>query len=255
MEKMKIIGVIPARYASSRLPGKPLLDIGGKPMIWWVYQQAKKVAELDEVYVATDDERIAAVCREHDMPFIMTSDTHQTPADRIHEVSEKVRADLYVEINGDEPLIVPATIRAVIPGNLTKDKPFVASLYSRITNPIDAIDTTNLKVVVGQRGLGLYISRIPIPFPKGSLDFEYKKYIGIVAFNKIALDEYAGLPRGEIESAEDIDLLRFIENGIPVLFLKVECKTISVDTYKDLERVRELVRYPPPPPGTGVAHG
>jgi 3-deoxy-manno-octulosonate cytidylyltransferase (CMP-KDO synthetase) len=257
MKKTRIVGVIPARYASSRFPGKPLADIHGKPMIWWVYQQAKKVAELDEVIVATDDERIRDAVESFGGHTLMTSNKHPTPADRIHEVSEKASADLYVEINGDEPLIDPDIIRAVIPISLNKNKPFIASLYSRIKTPIDAIDPTNIKVVIGRRGLGLYVSRSPIPFPKGSLDFEYKKYIGIVAFNKRALDEYVALPRGEIESAEDIDLLRFIENGIPVVFSEVECKTISVDTTKDLECVRELICCDPPPVSScaGVANG
>lgn len=99
---MKIIGVIPARYKSSRFPGKPLVDICGKPMIWWVYQQAKKVPEFDEVYVATDDDRIEAACKEHDMKVIMTSDKHETGSDRVAEVATKVEGDLFVNIQGDE---------------------------------------------------------------------------------------------------------------------------------------------------------
>ena len=111
---MKIIGVIPARYKSSRFPGKPLVDICGKPMIWWVYQQAKKVPEFDEVYVATDDDRIEAACKEHDMKVIMTSDKHETGSDRVAEVATKVEGDLFVNIQGDEPVINPEMIQEVI---------------------------------------------------------------------------------------------------------------------------------------------
>jgi 3-deoxy-manno-octulosonate cytidylyltransferase (CMP-KDO synthetase) len=234
---MKVIGVIPARYASSRFPGKPLADIHGKPMIWWVYQQAKKTISFSSVVVATDDQRIFDACQSYDISVVMTSADCPTPANRIHEISCKIDADLYVEINGDEPLIEPETIESVIPPGVADNQPYVGSLYSIITDAIDAIDPTNLKVVVSHNGYGMYVSRSPIPFPKGSLNFTYKKYIGIVAFNKSALDFYAATPRGEIEIAEDMDLLRFIENGIPVHFGEVDCKTISVDTEKDLLKV------------------
>jgi 3-deoxy-manno-octulosonate cytidylyltransferase (CMP-KDO synthetase) len=215
-------------------------------MVWWVYQRAKQALELSDVIVATDSERIAEACHDLDMKVVLTSAAHATPADRIHEVSDKIGADLFVEINGDEPLIAHETISSVIPSGIDNDLPFVAGLYSVITAPVDAIDPTNLKVAVSRQGLGLYISRLPIPFPKGSSDFEYKKYVGVVAFNKKALDIYVELPRGELESAEDMDLLRFIENGIPVRFSRVDCEAVSVDTQKDLEIARRLLAPPPP---------
>ena len=132
---MKIIGVIPARYKSSRFPGKPLVDICGKPMIWWVYQQAKKVPEFDEVYVATDDERIEAACDEHHMKVIMTSDKHETGSDRVAEVATKVDGDLFVNIQGDEPVINPEMIQEVISIFLEDETVTFGSLKKEITDP------------------------------------------------------------------------------------------------------------------------
>lgn len=238
---MKIIGIIPARYKSSRFEGKPLADICGKPMIWWVYQQVKKVNELNEVYVATDDERIAEVCKSFGMNVIMTSDNHKTPTDRIHEVSDKISADIYLSINGDEPLIDPKTIKAVIPTKINDDI-FVANIITTIEDPVEVIDFTNLKVVTNELGEGIYISRSPIPYPKGSMDCQYKKHVGVYAFNKKALDFYVSTPRGKVETVEDIDLLRYIENNLKIKFIDVNCHTLSVDTPKDLERVIEVVK-------------
>lgn len=208
---MKIIGIIPARYKSTRYEGKPLADICGKPMVWWTYQQAKKVIGLDEVYVATDSEIIEKVCKEHGVNVIMTSDQNKTPTDRIYEVSTKFDADFYISINGDEPLIDPKTIEAVIP-NEKKRNEYVANIITTIKDPVEVIDFTNLKVVTNDIGRGIYISRSPIPYPKGSMYCEYKKHVGVYAFNKKALEFYHNTKRGTLETIEDIDLLRFIEN-------------------------------------------
>lgn len=239
---MNIIGIIPVRYKSTRFEGKPLANIYGKPMIWWVYSQAKKVTELNDIYVATDDERIEKVCRELSMKVIMTSQENNTPNDRIYEVSQKIDADLYLAILGDEPLIEPEAIASIIPTNIDKDKVYVANLMTEIKDPIEVIDTTNLKIVTNKEGKGLYISRSPIPYPKGSLDFKYKKFVGVSLFTKSALDLYNILPRGILEKAEDNDFLRFIENGIDVWFIDVITKSLSVDTKKDLEKVKEIIK-------------
>lgn len=238
---MKIIGIIPARYKSTRFEGKPLADICGKPMIWWVYQQVKKVKELNEIYVATDDKKIEEICKKFDMNVILTSNSHKTPTDRIHEVSDKIEADIYLSINGDEPLIDPKTIKAVIPNKKTHDL-FVANIITTIEDPVEVVDFTNLKVVANDLGEGIYISRSPIPYPKGSMECQYKKHVGVYAFNKKALDFYVTTPRGKVETIEDIDLLRYIENNIKVQFIDVDCHTLSVDTPKDLERVIEIIK-------------
>lgn len=148
---MKVVGIIPARFKSSRFEGKPLADILGKPMIWWVYNQVTKVKSLDEIYVATDDERIKKVCDRFHMNVIMTSDQHQTPTDRIHEVSDKINADIYLSINGDEPMIDPKTIEAVIPNNQPKEL-YVANIITTIEDAAEVVDPTNLKVVANEMG-------------------------------------------------------------------------------------------------------
>lgn len=237
---MNIIGIIPARYKSSRFEGKPLADIHGKPMVWWVYEQAKKVKGLDKVIVATDDDRIADVCKKYKMDYIMTSVDNKTPTDRIYEVSTKIDADYYISINGDEPLISPTVVEKVIPKN-KKEKPYVANLMTPIDNPVEAVDPTNLKIVTNDKGEGVYISRAAIPYPKGSMDFEYMKHVGVYAFDKEALKFYHDTKRGSLETVEDIDLLRYIENHVNIDFIKVKSNSLSVDTPKDLEEIRRII--------------
>jgi 3-deoxy-manno-octulosonate cytidylyltransferase (CMP-KDO synthetase) len=238
---MKIVGIIPARYASTRFPGKPLADIHGKPMVWWVYQQAVKSKRINDVLIATDDIRIADVCRQLDIPVMMTSDKHETPTDRMHEVSESITSDLYIGINGDEPLIEPQAIDAAIPDTVLFDEPYAASLATPMYDPIEVIDPTNIKVVLSKDGKLLYMSRAAIPFPKGSLNYTYKKFVGMHIYNKAALDFYVRTLRGPLEKMEDVDLLRFPENGIDVKFVCMECNNISVDTTKDLEKGRLII--------------
>jgi len=234
---MKIIGVIPARYGATRFPGKPLADIHGKPMIWWVYQQAKKVAEFDEIYVATDDERIKTACNEHYMCFIMTRNNHYTMSSRIHEVSEKIDADVYVVVNGDEPLIDPNVISAVIPETL--ENFYANNLMTAMNDPVEVIDVTNIKVVCGEDMNALFMSRAPVPYPKATLDFKYFKHLGVVAYSKEALEFYVSTPKGRNESIEDIDYLRFIEHQKPFKMIEVISDSLSVDTPKDLEYVKQ----------------
>ncbi len=240
---MNIIGVIPARYASSRLPGKPLADICGKPMIWWVYQQVIQVTEFSQVLVATDDDRIASVCREYQMPYLMTGVDTPNHIHRIWEVTEKIPSDYYVSVNGDEPLINPDNIRQALKAipNEATDGPFFGSVYRELSDPAETIDLANVKIVLGKNGQCLYQSRLPIPSTKGSLDFKYKKAIGIECFNKTALDFFVSTPPGTMELIEDIDHLRFLENGIPIYYTKIDSESLSVDTMKDLEKVRYII--------------
>ena len=238
---MKVIGIIPARYKSTRFEGKPLANICGKPMIWWTYQQAKKVKGLDEIYVATDDSRIEDMCKKYNIKSIMTSEKNLTPTDRIYEVSTVFDADYYISINGDEPLIEPGTIQAVIPSGINNEI-YVANIITEIKDPVEVIDFTNLKVVTNDDGDGIYISRSPIPYPKGSMNYKYKKHVGVYAFNKKALEFYHGTKRGTLEKIEDIDLLRYIENFVKINFINIECHTLSVDTPKDLIRVEDIIK-------------
>ncbi|MEG0692365.1 MAG: 3-deoxy-manno-octulosonate cytidylyltransferase [Oscillospiraceae bacterium] len=237
---MEVVGVIPARYDSSRMPGKPIVDICGKPMIWWVYNQVKKVQSLEQVCVATDDLRIQEVCDFYDIPVVMTSKNHPDHIARVQEVSDKIAADYYLCINGDEPLIDPVSIQKIIPSNRCEEFYFGGAMRV-LTSPAQTIDSANLKVVVNQENRCLYLSRTPVPYPKGALTFNYNKYVGIECFNKVALDFFVHTPMGVVEKIEDIDHLRFIEHNKPLLFSYVESDSISVDTIKDLYYVKTII--------------
>ena len=239
---MKIIGVIPARYASTRFPGKPLADICGKPMIWWVYQQLKKVKELKEVYIAIDDKNLADELQRLNIPYIMTKDTHKTHLDRLAEFVEHIDADFYINVNGDEPLIDPINIAKLLPSSNVNPKNFYfANAMTYIKNPIECVDNARIKIVTDVDGYGLYMARTPIPYPKGNSDFKYKKFVGIQCFSKSAL-EFCGITeRGEVESIEDIDEYRFLEHGKKIKFIEVLADSFSVDTPKDLEKVRKII--------------
>lgn len=243
---MKIIGVIPARYKSSRFPGKPLADICGKPMIWWVYQQCRKVEDFDAVYVATDDARIFSVCETLGINAMMTSDAHRTGTDRIGEVARKVPADLIVNIQGDEPLLEPSTIRAAIMPFYTKPDLMVSNLMTKINNPVDVVNFTVPKVITNKDGIGVYLTRSTAPYPKGSLEYSYYKQVCVYGFKPQALDFYCdyGIKYGKakIEAIEDIEILRFIENGYKVQYIEVDSETVAVDTPNDLEKVRAIVK-------------
>ena len=238
---MKVIGIIPSRYASTRFPGKPLADICGKPMIWWVYNQAKKVKEIDELIVATDDERIVEACKQYDINVVMTSNNHNTPTSRLYEISTRFDADYYVFIGGDEPLIEPEAISSVINSALeTKEE--VTNAMTTIKTAPEVIDFTNIKIVTNTKGYALYTTRSPLPYPKGGLDFDYKKFVGIGVFSKNALKVYNDTPKSKLEKIEECDLMRFIELNIPIKMVDVDYYDVSVDTKKDLEFVIELIK-------------
>lgn len=239
---MKIIAIIPARYKSSRFPGKPLADICGKPMIWWVYNQVKKVAQIDEIYVATDDQRIADTCNNESIPFVMTRDNHNSSTERVYEVAQKIDSNLYIVINGDEPLIDPKIIEAIIPTQNPQTSPYVANLMTLIEKPSEVVDFTNIKVVVDSDSNALFMSRSPIPYPKASIDYDYYKHVGVLIYDKEALKFFSETPKGFNEKIEDVNELRFIEHGIKLKMINVVAHSLSVDTPKDLEHVRSIIK-------------
>ena len=227
MNHMKIIGVIPARYKSSRFPGKPLVDICGKPMIWWVYQQAKKVKEFDEVYIATDDERIKAACEEHTMNVIMTSDKHETGSDRVAEVAAKVEGDLFVNIQGDEPVINPEMIREVISIFLEDETVTFGSLKKEITDPDEIRATSTVKVVTDQKGDAMYFSRSVIPsnVKDGNLARVFR-HVGIYAYKR----------------GEGIEPLRAMERGYKMRLKETKHSSIGVDLPEHIEKVERVIK-------------
>ena len=239
---MKIICVIPARYKSSRFPGKPLADIHGKPMIWWVYRRAAQVPDFAQVLVATADGRIMDACKSLDMPCILTSDAHPTGTDRVGEVASRVPADLYVNVQGDEPLISPATIFRAIDPSRAADPPEVTNLMTEIKKTSDLASATVPKVVTNARGDAMYLSRSAVPFPKDPIGVRYFKQVCVYGFTPASLAFFcAHADKGPAERAEDIELLRFIEHGIRVRMLEVEQDTVAVDTPSDLKIVRGLL--------------
>lgn len=234
---MKIICVIPARYKSTRLPGKPLALISGKPMIYWVYKNASRVFE--HVYVATDDKRIEKECRKLGLNCIMTKSTHATGTDRVAEVAEKIKGDLYINVQGDEPLLDPEIMRAVVPP-FEDPEVQVVNLIGRIKDCSEVINPTIPKVVVNDEGWGVFTSRSPIPFPQKETDIGYYKQVCVYGFRPEALEFFKNTERGRIEKCEDLEILRFIEHGRKVKYVGVESDNIAVDTPKDLERVRKI---------------
>ncbi len=238
---MKIVGMIPARGGSTRFFNKPLALICGHPMIWWVYKHSKEVKEFDEVYVATDSEEIKALCEGFGAKVVMTSKDHDTATERLYEFSQKVDADLYVMVNGDEPVIQAKDIVKCIPEKLSSDDFYVSNLMTDFTDPVEVVDATNLKIVTNKDGIALFISRSPIPYPKGTINYTYNKFVGVGAFTKKALDFYHNTERGPIEKIEENDSFRFIENRKDIYYINAHCKTLSVDTPKDIEKVSEYL--------------
>lgn len=240
---MRIIGIIPARYGSTRLPGKPLIDICGRPMIWWVYNRTRNTRKIDEIYVATDDTRIELECMKYHIPVVMTSGSHPTAAQRLYEVSRTIDADLYIQINGDEPLIDTNAITAAIPSELCTEREFGTNIITNISNTVELMDPSNIKVVFGEDMNARYMSRTPIPYPYKSIKFDYYKHVGIIGYNKKMLEFYANSKPGRFETIEGIDTLRFIDYGKQLKLIYVpQCLSFSVDTEKDLEIVRERMK-------------
>lgn len=238
---MKVIGVIPARYRSSRFPGKPLADICGKPMIWWVYHQCLKVPRLDEIYVATDDERIWEACVYYQMGVIMTSDVHKTGSDRVGEVASKVEGDLFINIQGDEPLIDPREIDELID---IFDDPVVdfGTLRTRITDPDEIEAYSTVKVVCDKNGDALYFSRDVIPSNKkdGPMARVFR-HVGIYAYKKDFLLKFVKMSQTELELGEGIEPLRAMENGYKIRVKETRFQSIGVDLPEHIQLVEEEI--------------
>lgn len=238
-----IVGVIPARYASSRFPGKPLTNICGKPMIYWVYQQAKKAKGIDEVYVATDDVRIVEECNKYSMNVLITSTNHSTGTDRLGEVAQHIYADYYINIQGDEPLIEPETIEKVVDRILSDNSVDIVNSMTLIKEKKDIESDSCVKVVTNCNNRLVYFSRLPIPYPKNGQVINYYKHLGLYALKREALVWFSNQERGKIEKIEDIEMMRFLENGYSIEVVDVQSDTIAVDRPDDVKRVEaEMIK-------------
>lgn len=239
---MKVIGVIPARFKSSRFPGKPLVDILGKPMIWWVYQQCLKVKELDELYVATDDERIQQACQQYGMNVIMTSDSHKTGSDRVGEVATKVEGDLFINIQGDEPVLPPEMVQDVI-RIFDDESVYFGSLRKQITDEDEIKAQSTVKVVVDKNEDALYFSRnvIPSNIKDGKLARTFR-HVGIYAYKRDFLLKFVNMPQTELELGEGIEPLRAMENGYRIRVHETQYSSIGVDYPEHVALVEKAIK-------------
>lgn len=241
---MKVVAVIPARYKSSRFPGKPLADICGKPMVQWVYGEAKKAGCFDRVIVATESDIIVNECRQRGMDVIMTSDRHPTGTDRVAEVAQKVDADVYVIIMGDEPLIKAEDERRLV-DSLNEKEADAVMLTEKFKYPVDVANMTTIKLAINDDGYLIFMSRAVIPYPKESLGYPIYKNVGCYALRKEALEFFLHTKPGNIERAEGIELLRLLENHKKVLTVEIDSESMAVDTQKDLDRIRAVMEKCP----------
>jgi 3-deoxy-manno-octulosonate cytidylyltransferase (CMP-KDO synthetase) len=245
MEKQptSVLGVIPARLASTRLPRKVLRTIAGRPMLAWVYDAARACPQLDSVLIATDSEEVADLCRANNWPFQLTSSDLSSGTDRVHAVAQQIHADIYVNIQGDEPLLKPEHLTALL-------RPFsqahveVSTLKVRCT-PANITNPNAVKVVTAADGRALYFSRATIPYDRDARDNaspQYWKHIGLYAYRKAALDRFPTLPTSILEQAERLEQLRFLENNITIHVEPTDYDTIGVDTEEDLKHVETILQ-------------
>ncbi len=253
----KVIAIIPARWASSRFPGKPLAEIRGKPMIQWVVEQAGKARSVSQVIVATDDERIVKTVNHFGGTAVMTSENHISGTDRIAEVAEKLDCDIVVNVQGDEPLIPPENIDLMLSPMLSEEAVLVSTLMMRIKIAEEMFDPNITKVVVDRQGNALYFSRAPIPYnrdewPQGGLkkeggDFPQDtsimgyKHMGLYAYRKSFLMEFSRLNPSKLETLEKLEQLRILENGISIRVVETDKNSIGVDRKEDLAAVEKML--------------
>ncbi|MBR3729943.1 MAG: 3-deoxy-manno-octulosonate cytidylyltransferase [Bacteroidales bacterium] len=248
---MKVVGIIPARYASTRFPGKPLALIKGKPMIQRVYEQALK-SKLDAVVIATDDVRIADAVMDFGGQYVMTSPNHRSGTDRCCEALDllKTKYDAVVNIQGDEPFIDPKQIDLLVDLIVRDDTP-LASLAKRIDDADELFSPNAVKVVVNQEGNAMYFSRNPIPFMR-NIDRDewlakgrFYKHIGIYAYKADVLRQVARMEPSALEQAESLEQLRWLENGLAIRMALSDAENISIDTPDDLHRAEQYAQTKP----------
>lgn len=238
----KVLAVIPARYASTRFPGKVIEPIGGKPLVVHVYERTQMAQLVSETVVATDDERVVEALRPFGVRIAMTRAEHPSGTDRVAEVAAGSRAEIVINVQGDEPLIDPATIDETLRPLLDDSDAVMSTARRRITDPERVGNPNVVKVVCDLRGRALYFSRSPIPFVRGAENDCHWQHIGIYAYRRDFLMHYAAMEPTPLERIERLEQLRALENGYPIAVIDTEYESIGVDTPEDLERVRERLR-------------
>jgi 3-deoxy-manno-octulosonate cytidylyltransferase (CMP-KDO synthetase) len=236
---MKVIAVIPARLASTRLPRKMLREIHGRPLAVCVYQAVRSSPLLDDVILATDSEEIFEACRKHSCTARMTSEKHRSGTERVHEVSQSIDADVYINVQGDEPMIQAGHISALI--ELMNDEDIPVGTLKTTAAAEDIANPNAVKVVTDLSGRVLYFSRSTIPHDRDGSHPQYFKHLGIYAYRKPALDRFVSLPESSLERAERLEQLRFLENGIPIYAAETPYDSVGVDAEEDFVRVQNML--------------
>jgi 3-deoxy-manno-octulosonate cytidylyltransferase (CMP-KDO synthetase) len=242
---MNVVAVIPARYASTRLPGKPLVSIAGKPMIERVWERARQASRVSQVIVATDDERIAKAVKSFGGEAVLTRADHRSGTERVAEVAvAHPDAEILVNVQGDMPLIDPAAIDAGIEAVRDEEDVTVGTLAVPISNPAEIMDPNVVKTVLDFDGNALYFSRAPIPWVRdrqAPVHAKHLKHVGLYVFRREALLEFATFPQGDLERIEQLEQLRWLENGYRIRVVETEHKTVEVDTPEDVKRVEQFL--------------
>lgn len=254
----QVFAIIPARLESTRLPGKLLLPIAGKPLILWTFEQARKAKNVSRVIVATDDRRILNAVLENGGEAILTDKNHQSGSDRIAEVAAKLPVNsIIVNVQGDEPLISPRTIEKAVEAILQEERVDISTTCERICDPRDVLSSDVVKVVIDENDFALYFSRSPIPFPRDAakkygsmadalrnepaLLEKFRKHTGLYVYRREFLIRFNGLPQSVLEKTESLEQLRALENGAKIKVIETEESSIGVDTNEDFERVRLIL--------------
>ncbi len=239
---MRTVAVIPARLASTRLPRKALREIAGKLLIGWVYQAVRSSPLLHDgdVIIATDSEEIMEACRRHGWKAQMTTAAHRSGTERVYEIAQSVAADVYLNVQGDEPMTRAEHIARLI--EVMQDPAAQVGTLMTAAAPADIDNPSAVKVVTDSAGRALYFSRATIPYDRDGAGPNYFKHLGFYAYRKTALDRFAALPESALERSERLEQLRFLENGIGIHVAETPYDTVGVDTEEDLRRVEEILR-------------
>ena len=237
---MKVIAVIPARLASTRLPRKMLREIAGVPLLAWVYRGVRRCSSLDQVVVATDSDEIMRFCQQQGFAVKMTSASHRSGTERVHEISTTIPADVYLNVQGDEPLTRPEHIESLIA--VMQGAGVEVGTLKTVAADADVDNPSAVKVVTDTAGRALYFSRATIPHDRDRVGSRYYKHLGFYGYRKAALDRFVGWPESSLERSERLEQLRFLENGVPIYVAETPYDSIGVDTEEDVRRVEEILR-------------
>jgi 3-deoxy-manno-octulosonate cytidylyltransferase (CMP-KDO synthetase) len=237
---MKVVAVIPARLASTRLPRKMLREIAGIPLLARVYQGVRRSSALDQVVVATDSEEIMRFCERQGFAVRMTSGTHRSGTERVREISTAIAADVYLNIQGDEPLTRPEHIESLVA--VMRDPEVEVGTLKTPASDVDVDNPSAVKVVTASSGRALYFSRATIPHDRDGIRPQYYKHLGFYGYRKAALDNFVRWPESSLERSERLEQLRFLENGVSIHVAETPFDTVGVDTEDDVRRVEEILR-------------